>query len=502
MSDIRQPSNVRLGRVPTAADQRQEAERTDQANITRGSSTSRVGDATATGLRPTQIVEDTSEARAVNERGTLTVTGRGSEGLTSPATSPVARLSNGTSLDPNAGARSFIDNLHALEFAENNDSDAMTASFLKLESTNMSTNQSIEGFLNQAKHFLRAAAFKIERALANQDPDALLGQADQLEQQAASMIREALEANGASGGEIEAMLAELEGTGGGSGMGVDENTQQMWTSIYDSASRAIADAAQASKEELEALARGDTAAAADARTRADAAEARAQTMLEAAGINVSDADAKALGQLALEMKANGDNGNVITKYLDLHPEKAEALLPPEVYAQVKDKGGQAIVDAIMEYQSTQIDPLSMMSLGLAANAADQQALSEMMGAFPEAGAIQGVLGSAADLLIQAYELRMRAYQMKSALLDAQNAIHEGKTDDGQFGVMRRNLVAQNEIMRGFARLTGGSRPDMQAREDANMEARRARPQVVQLMRDMIEHDARTQIARRGNQVRT
>ncbi|MEZ0311170.1 MAG: hypothetical protein ACAI38_05325 [Myxococcota bacterium] len=503
MSDIRQPSNVRLGRAPTAADQRQEAERTDQANITRGSSTSRVGDTTTTGLRPTQMVEDTSEARAVNERGTLTVTGRGSEGA-SQATTPVSRLTGSNTLDPNAAARSFIDNLHALDFAENNDSDSMTASFLKLETTNMSTNQDIEGFLNQAKHYLREAAFKIERALANQSPEALESQAQQLEQQAGQMIRDALEANGQSGGEIEAMLQELEGSGSSSGTGssVDENTAQMWMSIYDSASRAIGDAARASQEEMNALARGDTSAAADAHARADAAEGRARTMLEAAGINISNADGEALGKLALEMQANGESGNVITKFLDLHPEKAEKLLPPEIYAQVKDQGGEAIVKAIMEHQASQIDPLSMMSIGLAANAADQQALSEMMGAFPEAGAIQGVLAQAAEMMVQAYELRMRALQMRSALLDAQNAIHEGKTDDGQFGVMRRNMVAQNEIMRGFARLTGGSRPDMQAREDANMEARRSRPQVVQLMRDMVEHDARTQLARRGTQVRT
>ncbi len=501
MSDIRQPNNVRLGRAPTAADQRLEAERTDQANTTRGASTSRVGDTVPTGLRPTQMVEDTSESRAVNERGTLTVTGRGSEGPTSQASSPISRLSGGQALDPNAGARSFIDNLHALDFAQNNDSDSMTASFLKLESTNMSTNQSIEGFLNQAKHYLREAAFKIERALANQNPDALVDQAQQLEQQAAQMIRGALEANGQSGGEIEEMLQELEGTGSGSSS-VDENTRQMWMSIYDSASRAIADSARASQEEVEALERGDTTAAADARARADAAEVRARSMLESAGINISSRDAEALGKLALEMQANGESGNVMTKYLELHPEKAEKLLPPEIYAQVKDQGGAAIVNAIMEHQATQIDPLSMMSIGLASNAADQQALSEMMGAFPEAGAIQGVLGQAAEMMAQAYELRMRALQIRSALLDAQNAIHEGKTDDGQFGVMRRNMVAQNEIMRGFARLTGGSRPDMQAREDANMEARRARPQVVQLMRDMIEHDARTQVARRGNQVRT
>ena len=520
MSDIRQPNNVRLGRAPTAADQRLEAERNDQANTTRGASTSRVGDATATGLRPTQLVEDTSEARAVNERGTLTVTGRGSDGPTSQASSPISRIASANGLDPNAGARSFINNLHALDFAQNNDSDAMTASFLKLETTNMSTNQSIEGYLNQAKHFLREAAFKIERALANSNPDSLLQQADQLEQQAQAMIHQALEDTGQTGGPLEQMLNEMSGASGTSGTGTgtsDVMAREAWMHIYDSADRAIRESALASKEQQEALARGDTAGAAAAHARAEAAEGRARQMLSSAGLIVSPADANAIYTCPMHpeirqagpgscpicgMAASGDHSNVMTRYLELHPEKAEKLLPPEKYAEVKGQSGEKIVEAIMDHQATQMDPLSMDSLGLAMNAADQQAISGIMGQFPEAGAIQGALHGAADLLAQAYELRIRAYNMKEALLDAQNAIHEGKTDDGQFGVMRRNMIAQNEIMRSFARLTGGSRPDMQAREDANMEARRSRPQVVQLMRDMIEHDARTQLARRGNQVRT
>ena len=501
MSDIRQPTNVRLNRLP-GTERQAETERTEQLNNTTGSNQARVASTTAaTNLHPTRVIQDTSETRGSADRPNVTVTGRGIDSPTSAPTSPIARVANLQSAqDPSAGARSFIENLHALNFSEGNDSDAMTASFLKLETTNMSTNQSIEGYLNQAKHYLREAAFKIERALSKQNPDALLAQADQLEQQAAEMVRGALEAQGMSGGEIDEMLTALET--GSTNSNVDQNTMEIWDSIYDSASRAISDAAQASLEEKEALEAGDQARAAAARERADAAEARARTMLESAGIDVSKADAEELGKLALEMKEAGDDSNVITKFLELHPEKAEKLLPPEKYAEVKDKGGEAIVAAIKEHQASQIDPLSVQSLGLAANAADQQALTEIMEKFPEAAAIQGELGSAIDMLIQAYELRMRAYQMKEALLDAQNAIHEGKTDDGQFGVARRNAVAQNDIMRSFARLTGGSRPDMQAREDANMEARRARPQVVQFMRDMIDHDARTLQVRRTTQVRT
>lgn len=500
MSDIRQPSNVRLNRLP-GTERQAETERAEQLNNTTGSNQARVASTTAaTNLHPTRVIQDTSETRGSTDRPNVTVTGRGTDSPTSAPTSPIARVANlAGAQDPNAGARSFIENLHALNFSEGNDSDAMTASFLKLETTNMSTNQSIEGYLNQAKHYLREAAFKIERALANQSPDALLSQADQLESQAAEMIRGALESQGMSGGEIDQMLSALE-SGGEGGSAVDQNTMEMWNSIYDSAGRAITESAEAYAEEQEALAAGDQAGAKAARDRAGEAEARARTMLESAGINVSNADAEEIGKIALEMKAAGDKGNPITEFLDRHPEKAEAILPPEKYAEVKDKGGEAILAAIKEHQASQIDPLSVQSLGLAANAADQQAISEIMSQFPEAAAIQGALGGAIDMLIQAYEMRMRAYMMMESLLDAQNAIAEGKTDNGQFGVARRNAVAQGEIMRSFERLTGGSRPDMQAREDANMEARRARPQVMQFMRDMVEHDARAQRARRPTQI--
>ena len=372
--------------------------------------------------------------------------------------------------DTAQGASSFATQLGVVRYS-GTDAMSMTAAFMKLDAENLSTNQDIEGYLNLANHYLRQAAFNIERALSGMDPEALLDQADQLEQQAQSMVADAAKDDP----EAQKILDMFNGNNP-NGVG------DAWQSLYDNASREITAAAEAD-------AAGDTA-------KADAHEAKARSILEAAGIDLSDKDAAAIGKLALEMKAAGDKGNVITAYLDQHPETAQSLLSPEAYSSVKDKGGQAIADAIMAARAEASGGEdSTMTLGLALNAADQETISQLMGS--SSAQLQGVLGQVADLLAQAYELRIRAYQSHEALLDAQNAIAEGKTAKGQFGVQDRNMVAQEEILKRLFALTSGQRADLQAKDSLAADAAIANAEAAQLIVDYLQ---RHETAKRPKEV--
>ena len=465
MSDVRIPETVRLERAtPNSGGATQV-----------GTGTNPEATAAADGRRVLHATVDVSAPQARVSRPA-------SDLLSLPLATPVSRLGS-AGPDANAGVRSFIDNLHALDFESTNDPDSMTSAFLKLEVTNLSTNQDMERFINQAKHLLREAAMAVAKAQIDQT---LLGRAGQLEQRAARKIREAFQ--GRPSERVANALDDMERANGGGRM-TQQRAAESWSRVYDAAGRALRESAKASKEEKEAMKRGDHSAAADARQRAKDADSRARTMLEAARIKVSDPEA--LRDLALDMEASGDGGNVLTKYLEQHPEAAADALPAETLSQASSQGGQAIADALIADAATRAasgDAASTAALGRATNAATQQAVSEAQSELPADSPLRRTLASAQDMLGQADALRDRAVATQTGIDAAEKVLAEGRTDDGQFGVQRRNMVAQDEIMLGLTRLLGGTRPDQHAREEAHREARRAQEDVVQLLIDFVDRD--------------
>ncbi len=375
-----------------------------------------------------------------------------STGLVAPAT-PLAGAS--PSAKTIQGASSFA---HALEDVQykGDDSDQMTAAFMKLDSSNLSTNDQMESLENQAMHYLRVAAQNILDGLASQDPNALLNQADQMEQQGLAMLGEG---SGADGDDAVAVgqsdLAQV-------------NQQQAWTTLYNDASDYITKAANLNVQAQAAKQAGDMSTYNTLYQQATDDSDKAHTILDSAGILVSNSDAYALGTLALKMQKEGNTGNVMTEFLNEHPEKAQSMLPEDVYNQVKGQGGQAIVNAIMTQQASLMadsDEAGGVALATASNAASPEGMAALMAENPQL-ANNPMAGAAAGVLAQAWDLKMQAYEIQETQLDAQNAVDEGKTEQGQLGVQERNQQGNAYDLRLLFNLTSGQRPDQQQRATA------------------------------------
>jgi hypothetical protein len=268
-------------------------------------------------------------------------------------------------------------------------------------------------------------------------------------------------------------------------------------SAYDRAGRAVSDAAAAHKAEKDALAKGDTAAATAAHEQAMAADSKARSALEAARIKSSDSEA--MITVAGEMSDAGDHGNPITKYLDTNPEAASGALDAEQLGELH--GGQEIADAMAEDAALRAGAATTTTAqaqaGAASNQSTQQALAQLQQEIPANSSAGQKLSKAAGLLHQALDLRNKAIATMLGIQAAERELAEGRSDEGQFGVQRRNMETQNNIMRGLTRLLGGGRPDVQLRENANREARESQLEVVRLMRDFVDRDS-SSIARRGH----
>lgn len=460
MAEIRSTSDLRT-LVRSATDSPTTSNSNDSNNQVQTKKKTLQAQDAGDGLAYSESASNVGDATAILEANVRSAQIRVAATTTPPVTPASTTASTN---DATQGVESFAAQVSTVRY-EGTDSDSMTAAFMKLEGENLSTNQDIEGFLQLATHYLREAAFNIEKALRNSDPEAMLAQAEQLEQQAYDQIQSAA----ADNPQAQQALDKLNGNNGGA---------DAWKALYDNASRELL----ASAEAYEA---GDTA-------KAEEHEAKARTIMEAAGIDVSDEHAAAMGELALKMKAEGKTGNVITEYVGQNPDVVKTFLSPEEFEAVKDKGGEAIVAKVMEARGEALDGAeSSITLGLALNASDQQTLEALMGGSVDPS-VMGMLQGAYGLLAEAYEMRIRAYQTHQALLDAQNAIAEGKTAKGQFGIADRNSVGQKEILRGLFALTGGSRADQQARGEAAAEAVRAQEEVSKLLLQYIDNQSAAQ----------
>ena len=185
----------------------------------------------------------------------------------------------------------------------------------------------------------------------------------------------------------------------------------------------------------------------------------------------------------------------MTEYLNENPEKAQSMLPADVYASVKDKGGQAIVDAVMNQQASLMadsDEAGGVALVTASEAASPDGMSALMAQNPQLAGNPNA-SAAASILAQAWDLKMQAYEIQETQLDAQNAVDEGKTEQGQFGIQQRNQQGNAYDLRLLTNLTSGQRPDQQERQTRAAAASKSVQDVARLVRDQVElEQTRTQ----------
>lgn len=471
MTDIRRPSNLNLERRTT--------------NPPDSPTTTTLAGTTA--ARRAATVLDASEVTDVVTTVVRNRTNREDTPGLPPVTPPPVRLDSSNL----AGAGSFSTQLESIARSSINDSEAMTAEFLKLQMADQSFGARMESNFNEARANLREAARILYDRLKPElnQIGSLENQAEQREEQAHQLIygppagEQALSGGeGGEGGGFATLVDGAQSTTTAPPPDIDALYADAWQRTIAALPGMIEQAVILSDQSLAHSRAGNTADAAAAASAAQQLEEQVSEILRSAGFPVNEAAVRELESLVRQNQASGTQRNVLAQYLENHPEIIRNMFPdvdPSRYT------GEQLLQMVVEQRVANFDGGMDEVEGLMAATSQldgnlqAQLQSQAIASHPNALA-------AAELMVEAHELWTRAQQIQSAHDDAKQA-WEGRAGwEAREGVAYRNAFHTAETMRAFTAVASGERPDRDALFDALAQPARNTPTVAQLVREAVD----------------